>query len=129
MRNWNKSIIFIILLFLLSCDVNRKNKLPEYRRILEFSDNPTELIVASYNVGELNDTFSIPLLLKKMADPRRTNSLYHKGMNVYYAKICALQKITGKKFGKIKSLTEPDSAIISLWNNWWMENKKTYIKE
>ena len=72
---------------------------------------------ASYFIGELRDTISVPLLLSDIDDPRISHHIKYKGMSVYYCKAVALKKISGLDI-QIKQHSMSDSNLIKQFYDW-----------
>ena len=115
----NLIILLFILLILSGCSKHKK-----IEKLLK-SNNESDIIEASYLIGETKDTTFVCDLFDNIYDPRISYHYKFKGMSVYYGKIIALYKISGlKRPNKIKLTTSPGSIIVNFYKDWAL--KKGY---
>lgn len=83
-------LISILVIYLILRPTNK-----ELQGDLNVLNHPTTIINAAYKLGERKDISSVKPLLTNVLDPRISNALNFKGMDVCYAKLVALRKISG----------------------------------
>lgn len=91
------------------------------------SGNKQKIIKACYKLGEKRDTSAVKNLLYQVLDPRITHNIRFKGVSVNYARLVALQKISGNQYdGKINQ-SSVDSIATFFFRDWAIEKK--YLKD
>jgi hypothetical protein len=118
-----KQISYIIIGFLMfpSCsnsDVYKKDLL---------SGDKLKIIMACYPLGESNDTSSVKDLLNEALDPRIAHHIRFKGVSVNYARLTALQKISGNQYDRKINQFNVDTIATFFFRDWAIKNR--YLKD